>query len=49
MRKNKVVICVDKKELIETMELDNLIGLAAKGPYSGEAPHEFRERTRARR
>jgi len=48
MRKYKDVNCVDKQnlvwntDLIETMELENLIGQAAQGLYSGEARHESR-------
>merc|ERR1712122_221575 len=48
MRKYKDVNCVDKQnlvwntDLIETMELENLIGQVAQGLYSGEARHESR-------
>merc|ERR1712136_569419 len=48
MRKYKDVNCVDKQnlvwntDLVETMELENLIGQAAQGLYSGEARHESR-------
>ena len=48
MRKYKDINYVDKKDLvwntdlIEPMELENLIGQAAQGLYSGEARHESR-------